>query len=172
MNATQVYAMSKKYTDESILGIVGVLAGKNCTIKSHVYKDGVNTIIFQWTADDGTTREEKVEVHDGTPIYDYTPGNTYKYGDLVIYAAQFYRCTTDCIAGQELDDRYFAEIGSPDGNYDIVDDSSQLPPRFTAADRKMYYSIDDGFFWLWDGTKWVEQQPKTISDEDIDELFV
>lgn len=172
MTGNQAYILSKGYTDKSILGITGVLAGKNCTIKSHEYKDGVNTIIFQWTADDGTIRQTKMEVHDGTPIYDYTPGNSYKYGDLVIYAAQFYRCTTDCIAGETIDDRYFSEIGSPDGNYDIVQDSSQLPPRFTAADRKMYYSIEDGFFWLWNGTEWKPQQPQTISDDEIDDLFI
>ena len=172
MTGTQAWVLGKKYTDNSILGITGALAGKNCTIKSYTHKDGVSTIIFKWTADDGTVRETVMEVFDGTPIYDYTPGNSYKYGDLVIYEAQFYRCTTDCIAGETLDDRYFAEIGSPDGNYDIIEDSSQLPPRFTSADRKMYYSIEDGFFWLWNGTEWEEQQPDVVSNKDIDELFI
>jgi len=35
----------------------------------------------------------------------------------------------------------------------------------------MYYSIEDGFFWLWDGTKWAEQQPKSITIAEIDSLF-
>ena len=100
------------------------------------------------------------------------PYNSYKYGDIVIYAAQFYRCVTDCIAGEILDPTYFAEIGSADGNYDIVQDSTQLPARFTPADRKMYWSIDDGFFWLWNGTEWEPQQPETINNDEIDALFI
>ena len=170
MTSEQSWVLGKKYTDNSIKGISGALAGKNCVIKSHVYKDGVNTIIFGWTADDGTTRETKVEVHDGTPVYDYVEGNSYKYNDLVIYESQFYRCITDCIAGPVLDPTYFNEIGSPDGNYDIVADSSQLPPRFGLQDRKMYYSIADTAFWLWDGTQWVLQQ-RYATDEEIEELF-
>ena len=47
-------ALSKKYTDESLKGIAGTLAGKNCTIKSTTKIDGVTTVVFAWTADDGT----------------------------------------------------------------------------------------------------------------------
>ena len=44
--------LSKKYTDESLKGITGTLAGKNCTIKSATKADGVTTVVFAWTADD------------------------------------------------------------------------------------------------------------------------
>ena len=66
----KAYILAKSYTDNSIKGISGVLAGKNATIKSQEYKDGVNTIVFQWTADDGTVRETQIEVHDGIPDAD------------------------------------------------------------------------------------------------------
>jgi len=57
-----------------------------------------------------------------------------------------------------FDDTKWNEIGSPDGNYDIVATEEDLPPRFTSADRKMYYCIADGIFYLWDGTQWVPQR--------------
>lgn len=166
----KAWLLSKGYTDKSILGITGVLAGKNCTIKSAVHENGVTTIVFEWVADNGQTRETQIKINDGTPIYVYEPGTTYKYGDLVIYAAQWYRCTTEHVAGPELDPTKFEEIGSADGNYDIVESSADLPVRFTAADRKMYYSIADCAFWLWDGTQW-ELQTDSITEEEVDALF-
>lgn len=68
MNGIQSYVLSKGYTDKSILGISGVLAGKNCTIESDTYEDGVHTIVFKWTADNGTVRRTSIEVHDGNGI--------------------------------------------------------------------------------------------------------
>ena len=172
MTGLQSYVLSKKFTKDTVIGL-GAIKGAPCTVKKTEHKDGCTYVTLQWTANDGVTTQETVlTILDGTPIYDYTPGNEYHYGDLVIYAAQFYRCVADCIAGTVLDDRYFSEIGSADGNYDIVQDVSQLPARFTPADRKMYYSIEDGFFYLWDGEKWAPQEPATISDEDLDELFI
>lgn len=170
MNGNQAYILSKSYTNKSILGISGALAGKNCTIKSSEHKDGVTTIVFQWVADTGETRETQIEVYDGTPIYDYTPGETYHYGDLVIYEAAFYKCITDTVAGPTLDPTKFIEIGSPDGNYDLVESASDLPPRFTSADRKMYYVIDEAVFYLWNGTEW-EVQEEAITNDEIDAMF-
>ena len=57
--------LSKKYTDESIKGITGALAGKNCTIKSATKADGVTTVVFAWTADDGTEKTTTIKVNDG-----------------------------------------------------------------------------------------------------------
>ena len=57
--------LSKKYTDESLKGITGTLAGKNCTIKSTTKADGVTTVVFAWTADDGTEKTTTVQVNDG-----------------------------------------------------------------------------------------------------------
>lgn len=57
--------LSKKYTDESLKGITGTLAGKNCTIKSATKTDGVTTVVFAWTADDGTEKITTIQVNDG-----------------------------------------------------------------------------------------------------------
>lgn len=170
MFAEEAYVLARnkanKYTDESIQGISGVLAGKNCTIKSSEHKDGVTTIVFQWVADNGNIRETTIQVFDGTPIYDYTPGKKYHYGDIVIYEAQLYKCITEHVAGPTLDPTKYIELGSPDGNYDIVSTKTDLPPRFTSADRKLYYVIDEASFYLWDGSKW-ELQEKPITSEEL-----
>lgn len=60
--------LSKKYTDESLKGITGTLAGKNCTIKSATKVDGVTTVVFAWTADDGTEKTTTIQVNDGVGI--------------------------------------------------------------------------------------------------------
>lgn len=164
------YSAPKKYTDNSILGITGALAGKNCVIESIVKNSGRNTVTFKWTADDNTVQRQTMIVDDGTPIYVWTPGDPYEYGDLVIYASCFYRCIVDN-EDTEFDATKWNEIGSPDGNYDIVQDSTLLPERFTAADRKLYYSIDDELFWLWNGTEWVLQEVKALTNEQMTALL-
>lgn len=163
------YVLSKKYTDETAIQFGG-LKGAPCKIKSIVKKDGQNIITFEWKNDDGDTRESILYVEDGTPIYTWTSGDTYQYGDLVIYESAFYRCiieNSDIV----FNDAHWNEIGSPDGNYDIVATASELPVRFTPADRKMYYVADEYVFYYWNGLEWVPQNPPSISDDDIDALF-
>lgn len=167
---TTLYALLRKYTDDSIRGITGALAGKNCTIESNTKEDGLTTIVFKWTADDGSVRRTTIQIEDGTPIYVWTPGDHYEYGDLVIYTSSFYRCITEN-SDMVFDDTKWNEIGSPDGNYDIVQSANLLPTRFTSADRKMYYVINDRCFYLWNGVEWQEQAPKSITIEQIDALF-
>ena len=163
------YAVSKKYTNETAAQFGG-LKGAPCKIKSIVKENGQNIITFEWKNDAGETRESQLYVDDGTPIYTWTPGYSYQYGDLVIYTSMFFRCITPN-SDTVFDETKWNAIGSPDGNYDIVETASSLPPRFTAADRKMYYVIDEGYFYLWDGTEWVPQYPPTISNDEIDDLF-
>ena len=64
MKGEEAYALSLGYTDDSIRGISGVLAGKNCVIKEIVD----NKVTFQWTADDGTVRTNTMTVDATTPI--------------------------------------------------------------------------------------------------------
>ena len=163
------YALSKKYTDDSLIGI-GALKGAPCKVKKVETINDQVVITLEWTDDTGNNHETEVTLQNGTPIYEWRSGMAYNYGDLAIYAAQFYRCTTpnsDIV----FDNTKWAEIGSPDGNYDIVNTVSDLPARFSAADRKMYYVIDEGIFYLWSGNQWVDQQPATISTAEIDALF-
>ena len=63
--SVEAVAVAKKYTDNSIKGISGTLADKNCTIKSIQKVDGVSTITFEWIADDGTVKTSTMNVVDG-----------------------------------------------------------------------------------------------------------
>ena len=164
------YALSKKYTNETAIQFGG-LKGAPCKIKSVVKENGQSIITFEWKNDDGDTRESKMYVEDGTPIYTWTSGYSYIYGDLAIYESCFYRCITPN-SDVVFDETHWNAIGSPDGNFDIVQNVSMLPARFTPADRKMYYVIEEMYFYLWNGTEWVPQYPPTISNDEIDELFI
>lgn len=145
-------ALAKKFTKDTA-DALGAVQGAPCTIKSIVHRDGVNIVTFRWTGTSGEERETVMMVNDGTPIYTWESGNHYQYGDLCIYASCFYRCISEN-SDIEFDDTKWNEIGSPDGNYDIVQSSDLLPARFTAADRELYYSIEDNAFWLWNGSAW------------------
>jgi len=163
------YALCRKYVQKTA-DALGAVKGANCRIKSITHQDGVNTVTFQWTGISGAIEERDMVVYDGTPIYVWESGDTYHYGDLCIYASCFYRCITEN-SDTEFDSTKWNEIGSSDGNYDIVENADLLPARFTSADRKMYFSIADGCFYLWNGTEWALQQPKSITIQQIDELF-
>ena len=163
------YAVSKKYTNETAAQFGG-LKGAPCKVKSVIKENGQNIVTLQWENNDGDVRETKVYINDGTPIYTWEPGYSYQYGDLAIYQSCFYRCIV-ANSDSDFDDTKWNEIGSPDGNYDIVNTAADLPVRFTPADRKMYWCIDETIFYLWDGTKWVAQNPPTIELDDIDALF-
>ena len=158
MTSQQAYLLSKKYTEDTAVQF-GAVIGAPCKVKSIEKVNDQNIVTFEWKNDLGEVKTSQMAVNDGTPIYVWESGHSYAYGDLVIYASVFYRCIA---ANSDIvfDDTHWNEIGSADGNYDIVESSSYLPPRFTAADRKMYYSIEDWCFWLWNGTTWVKQQPK------------
>lgn len=60
----KVYALCKKYTDDSIAG-GGISAGKNCTIESIDSITGGNRVTFQWTLDNGTVKTDTMDVMDG-----------------------------------------------------------------------------------------------------------
>lgn len=164
------YAVSKKYVNDSLIGI-GALKGAPCKVKNVRTENDQVIITLEWKDDLDVTHETEVTLQNGTPIYEWRSGMEYKYGDLAIYASCLYRCTTpnhDIV----FDDTKWAEIGSADGNYDIVNTVSELPARFTAADRKMYFVIDEGIFYLWNGYSWIAQVIPTISNDEIDDLFI
>ena len=157
-NAT-TYVLSKKYTDETAKEF-GALKGAPCTIKSIEKLNNQNIVTFEWQNSQGETRESIMSVKDGTPIYTWESGHSYIVNDLVIYGDGLYRCIK-ANSDTSFNRANWVSIGggggSADGNYNIVQNRNLLPDGFTEIDRKMYYSIDDNFFWLWDGNRWVAQ---------------
>lgn len=69
----------------------------------------------------------------------------------------------------ELD--YVPQGETGDSDFGIVANEAALPSTFTVADRKLYFSIEDGFFWLWNGAEWKSLEPIAISNAKIDALF-
>jgi len=163
------YALAKKYTDETAIQFGG-LKGAPCKVKSVIKENGQNIVTLEWKNDEGETRESQIFIDDGTPIYTWEPNYDYEYGDLAIYESQFYRCIVPN-HDATFDETHWNGIGSPDGAYGLVNSYSDLPVRFTAADRKMYYCMDEGLFYLWNGITWVLQEIPTISIAEIDALF-
>ena len=173
MNATHAYSLSRKYVDETLVGM-GALKGAPCEVASIVSNNGITTITLQWTDTAGTVHIDNFDVKDGkdgTPIYSWESGHAYKVGDLAIFSNQFYLCTTDN-SDTVFNPAHWSGIGSSDGKYDIVNATTDLPMSFGPTDRKMYFVISEGLFYLWDGTAWVSQQEKSITNAEIDALFV
>lgn len=67
MNALQALALAKAYTEATIKGEGAIKGkdGKNCKIKSVEKIGNQNKVTFEWTNDDGTTRNEYILVDDG-----------------------------------------------------------------------------------------------------------
>lgn len=148
-------ALAKKYVKKSLIGM-GALKGAPCKVKSVDTINDQVVITLEWEDNEGGKHETKVRLQNGTPIYEWQPNFDYQYGDLAIYQASFYRCTSPN-HDASFNPTHWEEIGSADGNYDIVESVGELPARFSSADRKMYYIIDEDVFYLWDGEKWIKR---------------
>lgn len=167
------YALSKKYTEDTVIGL-GFLKGANCTIKSVTKEDGINTVVFEWTATDGTIKTTEMKVYDGTPIYAWTSGESYKVGDLAIYGTNLYKCivpNSDIV----FNNNKWQIIGGGSGgdsNYGIVETVDLLPNIFTIDDRKMYYVISESVFYLWNGVQWQIQKNKVVATYSNENLIL
>lgn len=145
MTALQVYAILKKHISESLIG-AGALKGANATIKKieRNADDNANIVTFEWTANDGTTRTSTMTVKDGVAA-DSVEVETY-YDDGVK------------LATIKLDDTdyeiYCPEEAFDNSDYEIIQDAVDLPNDLTSDDRKIYFCVNDGHSYLWDGTKW------------------
>ena len=116
--------LSKKYTDESLKGITGTLAGKNCTIKSATKVDGVTTVVFAWTADDGTEKTTTIQVNDGADGKDTSQ-------EAVLFIEQTLDETQRTQARENIGAADAARqnilMGSEIGNPIVVDDAFSAP---------------------------------------------
>jgi hypothetical protein len=64
LSPIQVYALSRSYTDETVIG-GGAIKGKNCTIDSITDISDGKRVIFKWTLDDGTEKTGTMDVMNG-----------------------------------------------------------------------------------------------------------
>lgn len=168
LTAEEVYGALLSYVKSSLAG-VGALKGAPCMITDVDHHDGLTTITFTWRDNNDVEHTTEVNVYDGTPIYVWESGNTYHYGDLVIYESCFYRCVYDN-SDVEFDPYHWQEISAKDSDYDIVPSTAQLPVRFTSADKKMYYVYNEECFYFWNGTQW-EPEFKAIPQEELEDMW-
>ena len=170
MNGLLAYVLSKKFTSETAAEF-GAVKGASCEISTVEEHDGLHKITFTWENSLGEKRNTTVTVKDGENIIEWIPGNTYTYGDVVIYQDCFYLCTVTNSDSTWNSNKYKA-IGTADANYGIIEDSSYLPSNLTETDRKMYFSIEDECYWLWDGEQWSKQcDSQPLTDEQMNHLL-
>ena len=148
------YALAKKYTDATASQFGG-LKGAPCKVKSIVKIDGQSTITLEWKNDAGATQESEVYINDG--IMNWKPNTSYIVGDIVFNANddKIYTCITaneDAI----FNPNKWKSIGggSAECDYYIVNLITDLPNNLTILDRKIYFCIENGNFYLWNGSNW------------------
>jgi len=149
------YVLSKQYTDKVAVGLGG-LKGANCIIDSIVHQNGVSIVTFKWTGTDGTVETDSIEVKDGTPIYPWQSGEYYESGSIAIYNDAFYMCVQSN-SDTTFNPSKWTGINVPDGVFGLVDTVDELPSGLPVADKKMYYVIEKGFFYLWNNQTWTPQ---------------
>ena len=64
LNGKQAYAIAKKYTNDTVIGLGGI-KGKNCIIQSAIKTNGITDVIFQWTDNNGVVQTTSIQVADG-----------------------------------------------------------------------------------------------------------
>ena len=120
MNGAVSYILSKIYTDSSLKGISGTLAGKNCTISKTEEVEGGTNITFTWTADDGTKKNTTIFVKDGEKGKDGEQGET----GVSIVGAHFN--SNGKIVFELSDGSETAPISLPSASVDISPDSGNI----------------------------------------------
>ena len=66
--SVETLALSKRYTDDSILGTAGPLKGKPCTINSITNITGGKRITFGWSDNSGSSHTSTLDVMDGAEV--------------------------------------------------------------------------------------------------------
>lgn len=145
------YALAKKYTDNTVIGLGG-LKGAPCKVKSVVKTDGRSVVTLEWKSDTGVVQTSEVYVNDGVSVW--ISGRDYAVNDVVIKDDQLYICNT---ANSDItfnDSKWDVVISGGNSDFNIIDTLAERPASLPSTDRKIYYCIEDGNFYLWDGTKW------------------
>ena len=145
------YALCKKYTDASLDG-VGALKGAPCKVQSVVKTDGRSVVTLEWQSNSGVVQTSKVYINDGVSIW--ISGRDYAVNDVVIKDNQLYICNTANTDVTFDDNKWDVVISGGNDTFNIIDTIASRPVALGPDDRKMYYCIEDGNFYLWDGTKW------------------
>ena len=91
---SETYGAARAYTEKSLLGL-GALKGKNCTIKSIDYENGVNIVTFEWTADNGVKDTGQLRIKDGSFAEEWKSKGNYKEKQVVVKDGGLLQCLED-----------------------------------------------------------------------------
>ena len=54
---------------------------------------------------------------------------------------------------------------SANSKFVIVENEGELPDYLTARDRRMYFSVEDEQFFLWNGEEWVDEMASLTEEQ-------
>ena len=169
------WILSKKYTDQSIEGISGVLAGKNATIDSVQKVDGVTTVTFKWTADNGDVRTTSIQVKDGaTPVVNITPITG---GHRVTFTTDGVVETVDIMDGVsitnvEINSNDHLIVTLSDGN---TIDCGEIATKMSKLEDVTINNPQDGEILVYDSSinKWVNKElDVAVNIEDLENVDI
>lgn len=126
MNGAGSYILSKIYTDNSLKGISGALAGKNCTISKTEEVEGGTNVTFTWTADDGTKKNTTIFVKDGEKGIDGKDGKDGEQGETGVSIVGAHFNSNGKIVFELSDGSETAPVSLPSASVDISPDSGNV----------------------------------------------
>lgn len=126
MNGAVSYILSKIYTDNSLKGISGTLAGKNCTISKTEEVEGGTNVTFTWTADDGTKKNTTIFVKDGEKGIDGKDGKDGEQGETGVSIVGAHFNSNGKIVFELSDGSETAPVSLPSASVDISPDSGNV----------------------------------------------
>lgn len=178
MTALEAYVLAKKIAISAVSGIKN-LSVDGTTLKIETNDGNVLDMVFPVPAD-GRGIESAVINSDSHLIITYDDGQTEDAGVIEGADVEVTQLLNKGVkiakikVGDDVTDLYAPEGGSGNSDFNIIDLYSSLPDDLTSEDRKMYFCIENGNFYLWDGTQWniinAGIKIREISKDDYDAL--
>lgn len=117
MTGNAAYVLSKKYTNDSLIGI-GAIKGAPCKVKSVTKTDGRSIITLEWEDNLGETHETEVYVNDGVSIW--ISGRQYAINDIVIKDNALYICKVANSDANFDNNKWTIAIGGGTNDYNAL----------------------------------------------------
>jgi len=177
MTALEAYALAKKIAISAVSGIANLsVNGTTLTITTN---DG-NTLdmVFPTPADGRGIANAEVNSDDHL-IVTYDDGvvedaGLIKGSEVQVTQLLDHGVKIAKIKSGNITTDIFAPQGGGGGDFYVIDELTDLPDNLTEDDRQVDYCIEDGNFYLWDGTEWspiaAKIKIRELTEEEYDAL--